>query len=233
MEYKIVLSDHLLKEYYRFKHAQNYNPKIIEALFHYYKAPFMTNIAQLKRINIEDQALFTKLLRANLTTQSLHELCSKSKFKVILDDQHASYPYVNILDDALENNYSATFYKRESRQKAQAHLKALLKEAKNLFIYDRYFENNWAVTQRFFRELLPQKPLTIFYKERHLDQRKSQIKRIYSKWTLKEDRLQQEHQYLHDRYLIIDNKIEIILTSGFDYLFDEGKDFSYIVREKS
>ena len=35
---------------------------------------------------------------------------------------------------------------------------------------------------------------------------------------------------LHDRYLIIDNKIEIILTSGFDYLFDNSKDFTYIVR---
>jgi hypothetical protein len=32
--------------------------------------------------------------------------------------------------------------------------------------------------------------------------------------------------------LLIDNQIEIILTSGFDYLFDENKEFTYIVRKK-
>jgi len=35
-----------------------------------------------------------------------------------------------------------------------------------------------------------------------------------------------------DRYLLIDNNIEIILTSGFDNLFDENKDFTYIVRTR-
>ena len=35
----------------------------------------------------------------------------------------------------------------------------------------------------------------------------------------------------HDRYIMIDNNIEIILTSGIDYLFDTSKDFTYIIRE--
>ena len=34
----------------------------------------------------------------------------------------------------------------------------------------------------------------------------------------------------HDRYLIIDDKVEIILTSGFYYLNELNKEISYIVR---
>lgn len=34
----------------------------------------------------------------------------------------------------------------------------------------------------------------------------------------------------HDRYLIVDDKLEIILTSGFDHLNDSSGDFTYIVR---
>jgi len=36
---------------------------------------------------------------------------------------------------------------------------------------------------------------------------------------------------LHDRYLIIDGKIEIILTSGIDYLFSDDKECTMIVRK--
>lgn len=34
----------------------------------------------------------------------------------------------------------------------------------------------------------------------------------------------------HDRYLIVDDKLEIILTSGFDHLNDTSGVFTYIVR---
>lgn len=37
----------------------------------------------------------------------------------------------------------------------------------------------------------------------------------------------------HDRYLVLDDKLEIILTSGFDYLVKTEKEFTYIVRPVS
>jgi hypothetical protein len=57
------------------------------------------------------------------------------------------------------------------------------------------------------------------------------FKNICKDWIIKEDRRNTYKNY-HDRYLLIDNQIEIILTSGFDYLFDENKEFTYIVRKK-
>lgn len=35
----------------------------------------------------------------------------------------------------------------------------------------------------------------------------------------------------HDRYLIIDGKTEIILSSGFDHLHNTTKEIAYIVRD--
>lgn len=58
----------------------------------------------------------------------------------------------------------------------------------------------------------------------------SQIVQNNSQWSFSPDRIHQNFKNLHDRYLIIDNKIEIILTSGIDNLIDDSKDFTYIVR---
>ena len=231
MKYAIVLSDDLLKEYYQFKHNGSYDNESIQNLFNYYKSPHITNVAQLQRIGIANSALFSQLLQSNLTHQTLLGLCDKTIFKVILNQESSYYPYVNIFGDVIENNYTST-YKNTSRIKAQEHIKSLLKDATNIFIYDKHFENNWNQTKKFFEELVPKKRLTLFYKEYHLQNKKSEIKKICEEWTIREDRFHHQHKNLHDRYLIIDNKIEIILTSGFDYLFDESKDFTYIVREK-
>lgn len=232
MNFSIVLSDDLLKEYYKFKHSISYDNEIIQNLFNYYKSPHITNVAQLQRIGIADTVLFSQLLQSNLTHQTLLGLCDKTTFKVILDKSSGTYPYINIFQDKIENNYSSTFYKQESRVKAQEHIKALLKSANNIFLYDRYFEDNWGQTKKFFENLVPKQRLTIFYKEDHLKNKKSEIKSICLQWTLRKDSLQDKHNYLHDRYLIIDDEIQIILTSGFDYLFDDSKDFTYIVRKK-
>jgi hypothetical protein len=37
----------------------------------------------------------------------------------------------------------------------------------------------------------------------------------------------------HDRYLIIDNKTEIILSSGFRNLFDIESDISCLIRKRN
>ncbi len=233
MDKFIVLSDELLKEFYKFKHNRPHNNRTIQNLLHYYK-PHLTNIAQLKRIKIpiEDESLYQQLLSSDFATKNLDELAQETIFKLILDESMSAYPHINIFNDEIENNYTATYYKRKTRTKAQEHIKALLKNATNIFIYDEHITKHWNTSKRFFTELIPHKPLIIFHKERHLSSKLSEIKQISTKWKIKEDLIQNTHQNLHDRYLIIDSKIEIILTSGFDYLFDESKDFTYVVREK-
>lgn len=234
MEYAIVLSDDLLKEYYKFKHNDSPDSVTIQNLFNYYKSLHITNVAQLNRIGIDDNVLFSQLLQSNLTQQTLLGLCDKTTFKVILDKSNSDYPHINISKDKLENNYSSTFYKDESRVKAQEHIKALMKDASSIFIYDIYFEkrNNWEYTKKFFKEIVPRKKLDIYYRGFDLVNKGSEVKKIYKDWKLIKDSSNKKYQDLHDRYLLIDNKIEIILTSGFNNLFDESKDFTYIVREK-
>jgi len=227
----LVLSDELLKEFYNFKHNKKFNNQIVEKLLHFYKI-HITNIEQLKRIGVIDSSLFQSLSQNNLISQTLEELSKITIFKIILNTVKDKYPYLNIKKDKLENNITSTYKKQEIRNKSREYIKELLSGAKYIFIYDLYIMNNWNTTKRFFDELIPKKSLTIFYTDNHLKQNDiSKIKQIY-KWTIKEDTTNKQISNLHDRYLIIDNKIEIILTSGFDYLFDESKDFTYIMRMK-
>lgn len=89
--------------------------------------------------------------------------------------------------------------------------------------------------------VFPNKQLNIFYPQsivtgRNIQSQCSQIINIGGKssnknlWSFKVDNTHKNFTNLHDRYLIIDNKIEIILTSGIDNLIDDSKDFTYIVR---
>jgi len=235
MKKSLVLSDDLLKEYYAFKHNKGGDSSDIEALLSFYK-PHITNIAQLKRIGITKKPILNRLLASGRThqTHTLLELADITKYKIILDKKRTDYPYVSISKDEIENNFSATYYKNQPRYKAREHIKALLKNAQHIFLYDKYFSNNWNSCnsyKNFFIELVPKKKLTIWYSDNHLVSIESKIKTIHKDWLIKKDSINKNHRDLHDRYIIIDSKIEIILTSGFDYLFDESKDFTYIIRD--
>jgi len=228
----LVLSDNTLKEFYNFKHNKKCNNTIVQNLLHYYKT-HLTNVAQLKRIGIYDTILMQQLLQNGYTTQTLEILAKQTLFQVILDIDRSDYPYLCISKDKIENNFTSSYDKDEIRVKAHKHIKQLLENAKNIFVYDKYIGSHWTITKELFEELIPKKNLTIFYTDNHFTQKnKTDIKQICKLWKIKEDTLQNNHNNLHDRYLIIDNKIEIILTSGFEYLFDDNKEFTYILKEK-
>jgi hypothetical protein len=229
MEYTIVLSDELLKAYYNFKNAKDVDQNIITNLLKYYSR-HLTNIAQLKRIAIDVDDSFKKnLLRKGYINQTLEELCEKTIYKFILNTEKNDYPYININADKIERNFTATYGKNESRDKTIKHIKALCKNAKYIFIYDKYM--NDKVIQK-ISQILPQKKLNLIYKEGQLSQTQiSRLKKECKEWKIQQDSKNTYHDY-HDRYLLIDNQIEMILTSGFDYLFDEKKDFTYIVRNR-
>ena len=204
---------------------------MIEALLNLYKPKYITNIAQLKRINIDDTPLFSALAQQGGQKDSLEEMSKKTLYKLILSDDNNVFPYINIFNDEFENTFSSTQYKNNSRDKIKEHLQALLKDATNVFIYDKYFKDNWERTKEFF-QLAPKKNLTFFYKENHFDQQMiTEAKRICNQWKFKQDTATSTHTYLHDRYLRIDSKLEIIFTSGFDNLFDTSTDLTYIVRK--
>ncbi|MDM8561106.1 hypothetical protein [Candidatus Parabeggiatoa sp. HSG14] len=229
MEYTIVLSDELLKAYYDFKESKSIEQDTITKLFKYYISGHLTNCKQLERIGVEDDALKQQLANEGYIKQTLEELCEETTYKFILNTEKEDYPYINIHSDRIERNFTATYGKKESRGKTIKHIKALCKDARFIFIYDKHMNDKVI---REIAKILPRKKLNIIYKGGQLSQNQTTLlKREYNEWIIKPDRENTYTDY-HDRYLLIDNKIEIILTSGFDYLFDENKEFTYIVRKK-
>lgn len=181
-----------------------------------------------KRINHEIKPDLKKALSANrLTNQSLEELASKTKYKIILSANRSDFPYVNINNDNIENNFTGTFLRSEPRLKAIEHIKSLCNDAKkSILVYDKYFYNKEDNADMLIK-LLPLKKIEITYQRNSFSEQ--QINKLKSKcadWTFKDNNFTDNH----DRYLIIDDNVEIILTSGFSYLNDFTKEITYIVR---
>lgn len=225
--YSFVLSDQLQEEYCNFKEGKVYDRSLIENLLHYYKPSILTNTSQLKRIGRSmSPQLETTLRKSGFTTQSLKDLAQNTVYKIILCTDKDSYPYVNINGDKIENNLTACFFKRESRLKAIEHITALCRKAKRICVCDKYsFQNNENI--ELLKDILPLKDLTIVYDSQYMTI--DLLQKHCEKWTFS-DRTLSEY---HDRYLVIDDKLEIILTSGFDYLVKTEKEFTYIVRPVS
>lgn len=232
-KYGLVLSDDLLVEFYKFKEHTDYDKRTIQRLLHYYKIGFLTNIAQLERTKVEVPAnLKSQLRHAGFKRQTLEELAGSTIFKVVLSSDRSEFPYVNIYDDKIENNFSGTFYSNESRAKAIAHIQALCGKAKEIYIYDTYFSHVQGMYNfNTLCSILPRHALTIRYMVSHISEEDILLlSRQYEGWKfVAEDRM----KTYHDRYLLIDGTMEVILTSGFEHLGRTEKDFSYVIRQIS
>jgi hypothetical protein len=231
----IVVSNELFKEYHNFKNGKSFDKKKIMRLFHFYKREILTTIRQYREAEIElDNALKQQLAHNELRSQSLEELAAKySVYKVILCTDKDEFPYVNIMNDhqRLENNFTASFDINENREFAILHLSAMCGKAESVFIYDSYFANNQNNVS-LLKKILPSKRLDIeYYFGRDVDDANDIVRSLHDScpdWTLhKATKLINNR---HDRYLIIDDTVEIILSSGFEYLGDTRKEFTYIVR---
>jgi hypothetical protein len=233
------MEDDLLLNYFQFKNNINENPKLTQKLFTYYK-PFLTNISQLERIEkksqlnkIEfgDDALKEQLLGGGYINQTIEELAKDTSLKIILSNLKDTYPYVNINNDKIEVNYTGTFKKNEPRTKCIAHLKELCINAKNILICDNYLGKKISLLERVL-DLFPNN-ISINYEFKNCPLGPKIVLKLMAKKSLTEMTANQDTKYknLHDRYLLIDSKIEVILTSGFDYLFNDNKELTYIVRQ--
>lgn len=238
MNFSLAIDNDLASELCKFRENSSYDFKVIEKTLHYYKDYPLFTREFLQRY-YKDAALLGQILSAKCTLDfnSLENISKATIYKVILTgDKSKSFPYICIKGDIIENNFTASFFKNQSRQKAKLHIKNLLENAQSVFIYDAYlFEKNvWEAFVSLARECFPRTALNVFYartsKGQGLQAKLSQIKQINREWKISEDKKHKEFTNLHDRYLIIDDKIELIFTSGIEYLMDESKDFTYVVR---
>ena len=229
MAFSMCCEDNLLKEFIKFKHGKSVNNDIIEKFLHYYKPKILPTREQL---DILGDDLKSKLVSSGYIYGDLSEALSKTIYKICLSGIRNDFPYVNINGDEIENNLTGTF-KSSSRDKATAHIKALLENARYVVIYDKYMRDNFDSFKNFIKQCIPKKRLTLecFGLEQ---EQKTEIKQICDSYTVKDYPANNASPYqngFHDRYILIDRKVEIILTSGIDYLMNEESDFTYIIRK--
>jgi len=232
MDYSLVLSDTLFREFHAFKHGLSHDAQLIEKLLHLYKPPLLTNVEQLRRTGVEDTSLMAGLASAGFVDQSLPDLCKCTFYKFILDNGHSNYPFVDVNGDRIRSNYTLTHKPGEKRTKIHRYLTALLAEASWVVIHDPYSVSNWASTKLFFETLFPRKSMTIHCTTKIPGPKVKEIKAMCHQWKLPvQEQIKRQFRRMHDRYLIIDGQIEIILTSGIDYLFNDEKECTVIVRK--
>ncbi|EAI3890363.1 TPA: hypothetical protein ACHD36_001310 [Campylobacter jejuni] len=228
MNFSLVLDDDILIEFEKFKKSLEFDKNIIENMLKYYKPTHLINLNQISKlenlnlaIDHDLKAIFIQSGYANLT---LEELSRKTILKIILTNEKSkSFPYLYIKDEKIENNICSTFKKRESRNKAFEYFKNLFLEANSIFIYDNHLTSNNLIN---------------FINICSIDKDIYLPRDIYNKINannqmIKIDRQNHHYSGCHDRYILIyypTYKIELILTSGIDYLLDTTKDFTYIVR---
>ena len=242
----LAIESNLISEYIAFqrKDISKYNNETISKLFKYIH-PFKMSVTQKNSIGLSDeeaQALsagdFVKIRNFN----NENELIQNTTFKIMLSkansNQTLSYPYINILNDETDISITATYKDSESRLKAREHIKALVNDAIEIKIYDRYLSkinrdnDSWnSVNLQLLLDILPLKRISIkIYCEYNWNNsRKMDLKNYYNNWNIS------KYDYprnMHDRYIETD-KVIILLSSGFIHLADSSsKDFTYSVKIK-
>lgn len=224
-KYSFALSDELCEQYYRFKQHTDYDKAVVSRLLSYYNEEYITNTNQLDRIGVVVSNTLIKALRHNgLNNQSVEELATKTMYKLILSTDRSGFPYVNINDDPISSCIIGCFYRNVARGKAISHIHALCKSGKKIYLYDQYLHGSKEV----LIQIIPDKAIELVYDVKQLDADDiAYLSKHNSKWQFIPNDGMLTH---HDRYIIIDDKLEIVLTSGFQYLSSHVKELSYIVR---
>lgn len=232
-KYSFALEDNLFEEYHRFMNpgSGEYDKNIIKKLLSFHIYPFIFNLAQAKRTGITlSSPVSMQLHHTRYSIASLEQLADYTEFHCVLSTTKSDFPYINIFTDKIRTSVSGTFFSTENRDKAKAHIAKLCKSADTITIHDKYLSTSEA--NQLTRILPTEKKLTIVIHNKNIDGYdhqaiKSTLQNACPHWQILEQELLVNSH--HDRYLVIDDKTAIILTSGFSNLFSTVKDFTYIV----
>lgn len=235
MDYTLAMDDQMLKVFHDFKRGAlgETSTATIQNLLRLYHPPHITSAAQLKRVGVEDPAALQQLASVGLTKQTAQELVGKTRYKILLSTDQITYPNVSVQGDHVSSQFVMSFKAGEQRGKAHDWLSALLADVTNITVVDGYLcDSQTGVLKpngKKFFALLPRKPLSIFL-SRTQQKTISDIKKICGDWSVKKD-TSAAYRNVHDRYLRIDGKMEVVITSGIDYLFDTDKECTLLVRK--
>lgn len=225
-KYGMALDHSLFVEYWKFKRGEGYNHPLVNKILSYYHNEFITNVGQFEHNNVQiDKRLKDVLERNGLKSQNLLELSAMTTYKIILTENRTNFPFVNI-DEGKFSPALSNFYEGDAeREAAREYLKNLCKGAKrSILLYDRFI-NGMGDLGNLLNYILPNAKI------RFISTINDECKRILSDTH---DRLIFESlggaQPHHDRYLIIDDSIEVVLTSGFEFLQNHKRELTLVVR---
>lgn len=228
MTYFHVLDDDLLTLWQQFKQGINVEIRPLEKLLRFYQPPHLTCAAQMQRCGIDNPPLMQALAAQGFTNQTLAKLAEQTQFKYILSSENNIYPFVHLDAKNTSTELTYRFLIGKSRQALHEHLKNLLTNAKVIVVADKYLDENFSNTKQVFN-LLPSVACTVCLTYEISKQNQSEIKKMKPNLKLIND-TRSDYSQRHDRYLLIDNTIEVTLTSGVDYLFDTRKECTAIIR---
>lgn len=232
----VVLSDALYAEYYKFTSGGDYSKDIINKIMAFRFDGFVTNVRQCKAAGNPISAAYETALRScGMDNQSCVELSRNfTVYKIVLTNDPAKkgFPYVNIdsQDEKISLTLSGSFKISEKRTKAVEHISALCMGAKKLFMYDAHLN---ASDKGYFgrvaadlNKIIPTTKVEVKYCV--MDQKIIKYLREESACRTFVHTPIPVH---HDRYIIVDDRLEIIISSGFDHLtLDNRRELTYIVR---
>ena len=250
-QFSLVIGSDIGKELCNFRNNKSCDTRIVEKILHYYKHyPIFTTSELMREYYYGFPTILNAVLsnatipRIDIDNSSEKNIAKNTIYKVVLCNDESKkdiFPYIYIGGDEIENNFTATFLSGKPRQKAIEHLKDLLVNAGTISIYDKnLIKAKWNRKHfvKFCKLLQQTSKITIEYlggnnKSKPYKITKRYMDIIYPNWVWKVKHYTsgQKGNYAHDRYLIIDNKIEVIFTSGIHYLINDAKDFTYIVRQ--
>lgn len=232
----LALSDYLMDEYLKYKFQENFDTNKIRKLFKYILPFVMRESYPLLSDPSIPMQLENDPLIEIIDNCSDEELIQSTRLKLMLIDKPITsaptFTTVNIsgLSEKLQPKYGASYPNSTDKNKAQAHIKALLSDAHWIKITDGYIANNdWNSNKALINTLIPHKKLDLTIVTNNFTQ-KSDLEAICNTWNV---RTPQFPSNIHDRYIETD-KVKILLSSGLFHLSSSSnKDFTYIVEIKT
>ena len=236
MAYSYLISDELAELYLNYKNGKKVDQNLLELFFSFYEAvPFIT-FDQWKKYKSDDASILQSMIASGYNTKSEEQILDETIYRIKLTTDKNIYPCVNIKQGSIKKQIVASYKVGESRNEAICHLKNLCKDAKNIIMCDNYMFNvlriENAAISIFFDKILSDNRINVAYKtttKEDIQPTISYLKKLRPNCKITPCTTK-EYNSVHDRYLLIDNKLEVVLSSGIDYLFDTSKEISIIYR---
>jgi hypothetical protein len=241
----LALCDSLVKEYWRYKFDDKFNKEKIRKLFKYIR-PFLVSKSQMP-IQSGDIILITKQLESDPLLRCIGDVTeemlvkfTKLKLMLIDKDMQTNFFTINIMNNDIKVNFTASYKARQNRKKARIHIKSLLEDAQYIRVVDKYmaYDRCWNICKDILKEIIPDRNVKIKLlttdetgSKSISGEKKRDFQQLSSNWHDVEGG-QLDWSKIHDRYIETDT-LKIILSSGIENLLDNGLDLTYVVEVKS